>query len=123
MFFENAGNRPPVRRFDQSDGLDVEQVNLGADYRIADGCGRIGPRLRHAAFDPPDARGDVFTVTRIAASSGWRLSDAIDLNATIGVDSIDAPGPGLALRTFVTVSLPTICYPTFHPAEQLAKRI
>ncbi len=86
--------RMDARRFDQSDGLDIEQVNLGGDYRLADGRGRIGPRLQYAAFDPSDAPGDVFTVTRIGAAVGWRVSDAIDLNATIGVDTIDAPGPG-----------------------------
>jgi tetratricopeptide (TPR) repeat protein len=83
-----------ARRFDQSDGLDVEQYNLGADYRFAGGRGRIGPRLAYAAFDPFDGPGDTITVTRIAASGGWRLSDNVDLNATIGVDSIDEPGPG-----------------------------
>ncbi|MFO6428756.1 tetratricopeptide repeat protein [Erythrobacter sp. W302b] len=86
--------RLDARRFDQSDGLNVAQINLGADYRFADGRGRIGPRLQHATFDPTDAPGDTFTVTRIAANGGWRLSNAVDLNATIGVDSIVAPGPG-----------------------------
>jgi tetratricopeptide (TPR) repeat protein len=83
-----------ARRFDQSDGLDIEQFNLGADYRIADGRGRIGPRLGRAAFDPFAGPGDVITVTRIGASGGWRVSDALDVNATIGVDTIDDPGPG-----------------------------
>jgi tetratricopeptide (TPR) repeat protein len=83
-----------ARRFDQSDGLDVEQFNLGADYRLADGRGRFGPRLQYAAFDPTGAPGDTITVTRIGASGGWRLSDALDLNATIAVDSIDDSGPG-----------------------------
>ena len=86
--------RMDARRFDQSDGLDIAQVNLGGDYRLADGRGRIGPRLQYAAFDPTDGPSDVFTVTRIGASGGWRVSDALDVNATIGVDSIDAPGPG-----------------------------
>mgnify|MGYP002780222860 CR=1 FL=1 len=90
-----------ARRFDQSDGLDVVQYNLGADYRFAGGRGRIGPRLQYAEFDPTDAPADVFTVTRIAASGGWRLSDAVDLNATIGVDSIDDPGAGRS-QAFLT---------------------
>lgn len=83
-----------ARRFDQSDGLDIEQFNLGGDYRLADGRGRIGPRLQYAAFDPFAGPGDVYAVTRIGVSGGWRASDALDLNATIGVDSIDPPGPG-----------------------------
>lgn len=110
--------RLDARRFDQSDGLDVEQFNLGADYRFADGRGRIGPRLQYAAFDPSDAPSDVFTVTRIAASGGWRLSDAVDLNATIGVDSIDAPGAGLGAggtREFLTYD----AYATFFPVDRL----
>lgn len=105
--------RADARRFDQSDGLDVEQYNLGADYRFADGRGRIGPRLQYAAFDPSDAPGDVFAVTRIAASGGWRLSDALDLNATIGVDSIDAPGAGGA-QTFLTYD----AYATLFPEDR-----
>ncbi len=106
--------RMDARRFDQSDGLDVEQFNLGADYRFADGRGRIGPRLQRAAFDPSDASGDVFTVTRIAASGGWRLSDAVDLNANIGVDSIDAPGPG-GTQTFLTYD----AYASYFPKDRV----
>lgn len=106
--------RLDARRFDQSDGLDVEQFNLGADYRIAEGRGRIGPRLQHAAFDPTDAPGDVFTVTRIAASGGWRLSDPVDLNATLGVDRIDDPGPG-GSQTFVTYD----AYVTLFPEDRV----
>jgi tetratricopeptide (TPR) repeat protein len=100
--------RADARRFDQSDGLDIEQFNLGGDYRFADGRGRLGPRLQYAAFNPTDAPGDIVSVTRIAASGGWRVSDAVDLNATIGVDSIDDPGPGgtrdfLVYDAYVTV--------------------
>lgn len=106
--------RLDARRFDQSDGLDVEQFNLGADYRFADGRGRVGPRLQHAAFDPSDAPGDVFTVTRIAASGGWRLSDAVDLNATIGADRIDDPGTG-GTQTFLTYD----AYASFFPEDRV----
>ncbi len=110
--------RLDARRFDQSDGLDVAQFNLGADYRFADGRGRIGPRLQYATFDPTDAPGDMFTVTRIAASGGWRLSDAVDLNATIGVDSIDAPrsgaGPG-GTQEFLTYD----AYASFFPEDRV----
>lgn len=100
--------RLDARRFDQSDGLDIEQFNVSADYRLAGGRGRIGPRLGYAAFDPFDGPGDVFTVTRIGLGGGWRASDAVDLNATIGVDSIDAPGAGgtgdfLTYDAYVTV--------------------
>jgi tetratricopeptide (TPR) repeat protein len=104
--------RLDARRFDQSDGLDVEQFNLGADYRFADGRGRIGPRLQHAAFDPSDAQGDTITVTRIAASGAWRVSDALDLNATVGLDAIDAPGAegGRALLIYDV-------YATYVPAD------
>jgi tetratricopeptide (TPR) repeat protein len=86
--------RLDARRFDQSDGLDIKQFNIGGDYRFADGRGRFGPRLGYAAFDPSAGPGDVFTVTRIGAGGGWRVSDALDVNGTIGVDSIDAPGSG-----------------------------
>lgn len=106
--------RLDARRFDQSDGLDVEQYNLGADYRFADGRGRIGPRLQYAAFDPSDARGDVFAVTRVAASGGWRVSDAVDLNATIGLDSIDDPGAGRA-QEFLTYD----AYVTLFPEDRV----
>ena len=106
--------RLDARRFDQSDGLDVAQYNLGADYRLADGRGRIGPRLQYAAFDPSDAPGDVFAVTRIAASGGWRVSDAVDLNAVIGVDSIDDPGPG-GTQDFLTYD----AYVTLFPEDRV----
>jgi tetratricopeptide (TPR) repeat protein len=102
-----------ARRFDQSDGLDIEQVNLGADYRFADGRGRIGPRIQYAAFDPFDGPGDVYSVTRFGASGGWRASDALDLNATIGVDSIDAPGPG-GTSDFLTYD----AYATLFPSDR-----
>lgn len=105
--------RLDARRFDQSDGLDVEQFNLAADYRFADGRGRIGPRLAYAAFDPFAGPGDTFEVTRIGASGGWRLSDAVDLNATIGVDTIDAPGPG-GRSDFLTYD----AYVTVFPADR-----
>ena len=105
--------RLDVRRFDQSDGLDIEQVNVSADYRFADGRGRIGPRLGYAAFDPFTGPGDVFTVTRIGASGGWRASDAVDLNAVIGVDSIDAPGAG-GTGDFLTYD----AYVTIFPADR-----
>jgi hypothetical protein len=100
--------RLDARRFDQSDGLDIEQFNISADYRFADGRGRIGPRLGYAAFDPFDGPGDIFTITRIGASGGWRASDAVDLNATIGVDSLDPPGSGgtqdfLTYDAYITV--------------------
>jgi tetratricopeptide (TPR) repeat protein len=103
-----------ARRFDQSDGLDVEQVNLGADYRFAGGRGRIGPRLARIAFDPFDGSGDTITVTRIAASGGWRLSDAVDVGATIGVDTIDDPGPGGA-QDFLTYD----AYVTLFPEDRV----
>lgn len=106
--------RLDARRFDQSDGLDVEQFNLGADYRFADGRGRIGPRLQHAAFDPSDATADVFTVTRIAASGGWRLSDAVDLNAAIGVDCIGAPATD-GTQTFLTYD----AYASLFPEDRV----
>jgi tetratricopeptide (TPR) repeat protein len=102
--------RIDARRFDQSDGLDVAQYNLGADYRFADGRGRFGPRLQHAIFDPFDGPGDLITVTRIAASGGWRASDAVDVNATIGVDSIDDPGPG-GTQDFLTYDATISLFP------------
>ncbi|WP_296719891.1 hypothetical protein [Erythrobacter sp.] len=102
-----------ARRFDQSDGLDVEQFNLSADYRFADGRGRIGPRLAYAAFDPFGGPGDIFTVTRIGASGSWRISDAVDFNATIGVDSLDGPGPG-GTSDFLTYD----AYATLFPDDR-----
>ncbi|HQS70259.1 MAG: hypothetical protein B7Y36_14620 [Novosphingobium sp. 28-62-57] len=102
-----------ARRFDQSDGLDVEQVNLSADYRFADGRGRIGPRLAYAAFDPFKGPGDVFTVTRIGASGGWRASNSIDLNATVSLDRIDPPGQGGA-QQFLTYD----AYVTLFPSDR-----
>ena len=105
--------RLDARRFDQSDGLDIEQFNLGADYRFADGRGRFGPRLQYAAFDPFDGPGDIYAVTRIGVSGGWRASDALDLNATVGVDSIDAPGPG-DTSDFLTYD----AYATLFPADR-----
>jgi tetratricopeptide (TPR) repeat protein len=106
--------RLDARRFNQSDGLDVEQYNLGADYRVADGRGRIGPRLQYAAFDPSDASGDTITVTRIGASGGWRVNDDIDLNVAIGLDSIDAPGAGGA-EAFLTYD----AYVTVFPQDRV----
>lgn len=105
--------RLDARRFDQSDGLDIEQVNVSADYRFADGRGRIGPRLAYAAFDPSDRPGDVFTVTRIGASGGWRISDAVDVNAAIGVDSLNAPGSG-GTSEFLTYD----AYATLFPDDR-----
>ena len=52
--------RLDLRRFFQSDGLDIRQVNLGLDLPIRDGRGRIGPRLAYAGFDPPPAAGDFY---------------------------------------------------------------
>jgi tetratricopeptide (TPR) repeat protein len=97
-----------ARRYDQSDGLDIEQFNLGADWRFDDGRARIGPRLAYFAFDPFTGPGDVIEVTRIGASGGYRISDAVDANASIGVDTIDSPGPGgrddfLTYDAFVTL--------------------
>ena len=106
--------RLDARRFDQSDGLDVEQYNISADYRLAGGRGRIGPRLQYAAFDPFAGPGDTITVTRIGASGAWRASDAVDLNATIGVDSIDDPGPG-GTQDFVTYD----AYVTLFPEDRV----
>lgn len=105
--------RLDARRFDQSDGLDVEQFNLGGDVRFADGRGRFGPRLAYAAFDPFDGPGDVYEVTRIGASGGWRVSDAVDLNAAVGVDSINAPGPG-GSADFLTYD----AYATIFPEDR-----
>jgi len=106
--------RLDARRFDQSDGLDVEQYNISADYRLAGGRGRIGPRLQYAAFNPFAGPGDTITVTRIGASGGWRASDAVDLNATIGVDSIDNPGPG-GTQDFLTYD----AYVTLFPEDRV----
>ena len=105
--------RLDARRFDQSDGLDIEQFSLSADYRFADGRGRVGPRLAYAAFDPFEGPGDIFTVARIGASGGWRVNDAFDLNATIGVDSLDAPGPG-GTSDFLTYD----AYATLFPGDR-----
>lgn len=83
-----------ARRYDQSDGLDIRQLNVGADWRLEDGRARIGPRLAYYAFDPSDGAGDVIEVTRIGASGGYRISNGVDFNLTLGVDTIDSPGAG-----------------------------
>ncbi len=105
--------RLDLRRFYQSDGLDIGQVNLGLDLPIKDGRGRIGPRLAYANFDPPLAAGDSYDVTRIGFSGGYRVSNDLDFNAAMGLDTINGPGPD-DNREYLTYD----AYATLWPSDR-----
>ena len=105
--------RLDARRFDQSDGLDVEQINLSATVPIDHGRGRVGPRLAYAAFAPSDGDGDVVTVTRAGLAAAYRISDTIDVNAAFSIDTIDNPGKG-GSKDFLTFD----AYVTIFPSDR-----
>ena len=105
--------RLDLRRFFQSDGLDIRQVNLGLDLPVKDGRGRIGPRLAYAGFDPPPAAGDYYGVTRFGLSGGYRVSNDLDFNGAIGVDTINGPDPDDP-RKYLTYDV----YATIWPSDR-----
>jgi tetratricopeptide (TPR) repeat protein len=84
--------RVDFREFDQSDDLEISELALAARFPLAQGRGFIGPRYTQAVFRPN--RGDVerILVRRPGLYGGFRISDAVDLNAGLSLDVINTRG-------------------------------
>jgi tetratricopeptide (TPR) repeat protein len=80
------------RNADQSDNLDISEISLDTRAPLAWGRGYVGVRLTRAVYRPDRSIVSKITVQRPAIYGGYRLSDTLELNGAIAIDSINTRG-------------------------------
>jgi tetratricopeptide (TPR) repeat protein len=101
--------RADLRLFDQSDELEITQIDVEARFSFAQGRGAIGPRFSRSFYRPPSGPIDRITVDRPGLRANYRFSDAADWNGSIALDRIETRGaPGdheiVTYETYLTLT-------------------
>lgn len=81
--------RVGTERSSQSDQLDIETWRLSHEVALADGRGMAGIRLERVRFERPDGS-DSAVLERPMLLGRYRFDDAVEINAEVGQDRIDA---------------------------------
>lgn len=100
--------RADLRLFDQSDDLEITQIDVETKFSFAQGRGVVGPRYSRSIYRPPAGPVDRITVDRPGLRANYRFSDAVDWNGSIALDRIETRGaPGdheiVTYETYLTV--------------------
>lgn len=106
--------RIDFRNYKQSDQLRITELSLDARVPFQNGRGFAGASYAHGVFRPSRGPVEQITVQKPGIYAGYRVSDALDLNARLSADIIDTRGAeGDHVRpTFET-------YATYRPNDLL----
>lgn len=86
--------RGDVRRFNQSDDLEISEQAIEARIPLANGRGYVGGRYVAAQYDPPAAASSRITVDRAGVLAGFRFSDALGWNGSVFNDALEVEASG-----------------------------
>jgi tetratricopeptide (TPR) repeat protein len=106
--------RADLRVFDQSDDLEITQIDVETRFSFAQGRGAVGPRFSRSIYRPPSGPIDRIIVDRPGLRANYRLSDTVDWNGSIALDRIRTRGLSSDRET---VTYET--YITFTPVDRL----
>ena len=106
--------RADVRQFNQSDELEISEVQIEGRLPLNDGQGFVGARYVGARYRPPAGAVDEIAVDRIGVIGGYRIDDAFNVNASLYNDAIDTGAAGVD-RNVVTYE----AYLTYTPTDLL----
>ncbi len=80
------------RDVNQSDKLDIRELQLAAQFPLAGGRGSIGPRYVQASYKPASGAVREIQVRRPGLEARWRISDALEWHGNVFVETIDTRG-------------------------------
>ena len=106
--------RGDVRRFNQSDDLEISEQAIEARIPFAGGRGYVGGRYVAAQYDPPAATSSRITVDRAGVLAGFRFNDALGWNGSAYNDAIEVEASGQS-RDILTYDT----YVTYTPSDLL----
>jgi len=111
-------NRPAIRvdarQFNQSNDLEIAEVQVEGRIPLNNGQGVVGARYVGARYRPPGGAVEEIAVDRIGLIGGYRIDDALAINASVYNDAIDTGSAGVD-RNVLTYE----AYVTYTPTDLL----